>query len=172
MAANKKDCIICGEDHTRCAAHTKRGTPCNRWPRDEEPVCRLHGGETPQVKRVGAERRAAKAAEADARAALGFTMEGKVEDPLGAIEGLAAMAIAMTEALAARVNALTHVRYDAVGPGTEQLRSEVALLERSMDRTGRMLELVLKHKPDGEATAAVNLLTSLADAIKGMGEEQ
>ena len=39
-----------------------------------------------------------------------------------------------------------------------------------MDRTARMLELVVKHKPDGEAAAAVNLLTSLADQIKGMGE--
>lgn len=141
-----------------------------RWPRDEEPVCRLHGGETPQVKAAGAARRAAKAAEADARAALGFNMDGKVEDPLGAMEGLAAMAIAMTSSLASRVNALNQLRYDAIGPGTEQLRSEVALLERSMDRTAKMLELVVKYKPDGEAAAAVNLLTSLADQIKGMGE--
>ena len=170
MAVNREGCVICGEDHRRCSAHKKDGTPCNRWPRDEEPVCRLHGGETPQVKRTGEARRAAKAAEADARAALGFTLDGKVEDPLGAMEGLAAMAIAMTNALASRVNALTHLRYDAGGPGTEQLRSEVALLERSMDRTARMLELVVKHKPDGEAAAAVNLLTSLADQIKGMGE--
>lgn len=170
MAANKEGCVICGEDHRRCAAHKKDGTPCNRWPRDQEPVCRLHGGETPQVKAAGVARRAAKAAEADARAALGYTLDGKVADPLAAMEGLAAMAIAMTESLAARVNALNSIRYDAIGPGTEQLRSEVALLERSMDRTARMLELVQKHKPDGETAAAVNLLTSLADAIKGMEE--
>lgn len=170
MASTIKDCVICGEDHPRCSGHHKTGRPCMRWPRDEEPVCRLHGGETPQVKRAGEQRRALKAAEADARAALGYSMDGKVPDPLGAMEGLAAMAIEMTAALAQRVNALTHIRYDAVGPGTEQLRSEVALLERSMDRTARMLELVVKHKPDGEAAAAVNLLTSLADQIKGMGE--
>lgn len=142
-----------------------------RWPRDEEPLCRVHGGDNPSIRAAGVRRRAAKAAEADARAALGFTMDGKVEDPLGAMEGLAAMAVAMTSALAERVNALTHIRYDAIGPGTEQLRSEVALLERSMDRTARMLELVVKHKPDGEAAAAVNLLTSLADQIKGMSED-
>lgn len=141
-----------------------------RWPRDEVAVCRKHGGAAPQVIAAGEARRAAKAAQKDAQAALGFTMDGKVADPLGAMEGLAAMGIAMTESLAARVNALTHLRYDAVGPGTEQLRSEVALLERSMDRTARLLELVVKHKPDGEAAAAVNLLTSLADTIKGMGE--
>lgn len=141
-----------------------------RWPRDEEPLCRVHGGEAPALKAAGAARRAAKAAQQDAQAALGYTMDGTVEDPLAAMEGLAAMAIAMTAALAARVNALTHIRYDAVGPGTEQLRAEVALLERSMDRTAKMLELVVKYKPDGEAAAAVNLLTSLADQIKGMGE--
>lgn len=141
-----------------------------RWPRDEEKLCRVHGGEAPASKAAGAARRAAKAAEKDAQALLGYTMDGKVEDPLAAMEGLAAMAIAMTQSLAERVNALTHLRYDAIGPGTEQLRSEVALLERSMDRTARMLEMVQKHKPDGEAAAAVNLLTSLADAIKGMEE--
>lgn len=166
----KEECVICGEDHPRCNGHNSKGERCMRWPRDGVDVCRSHGGAAPQVIAAGEARRAARAAEADARAALGYTMDGKVEDPLAAMEGLAAMAIAMTTSLAERVNALTHVRYDAVGPGTEQLRSEVALLERSMDRTARMLELVVKHKPDGEAAAAVNLLTSLADQIKGMGE--
>lgn len=168
MAANIQDCPICGEDHPRCARHNAKGEPCMRWPRDEEKLCRVHGGEAPGPKAAGAARRAAKAANADLQAVVGFTMDGKVEDPLAAMEGLAAMAIAMTAALAERVNGLSHLRYDAIGAGTEQLRAEVALLERSMDRTAKMLELVQKYKPDGETAAAVNLLTSLADAIKGM----
>ena len=167
MAANKEDCVICGEPHPRCSAHNRRGEPCMRWPRDEEPVCRLHGGETPQVKAAGAARRAAKALEADAQAALGFDLNGTVPDVLGAMEGLAAMSLAMVESLAARVNALTKVRYGS-DYGVEQFRAEVTLLERSIDRAGKMLELVAKHRPDGEAAAAVNLLTSLADEIKAM----
>lgn len=167
MAAKDEDCIICGKDHPRCAAHNNRGEPCMRQPRDGTYVCRTHGGAAPQVIAAGAARRAAKAAEADARAALGWTMDGKVDDPLAAMEGLAAMAVAMTTALAERVNALGSVRFSS-DYGVEQLRAEVGLLERSMDRTAKMLELVAKHKPDGEAVAAVNLLTSLADQIKGL----
>lgn len=138
-----------------------------RWPRKLEPVCKKHGGDAPQVKAAGVARRAAAQAEADARAALGWTMDGRIDDPVAKMEGLAAMALAMTESLAERVNALTSIRFSS-DYGVEQLRAEVALLERSMDRTAKMLEMVAKHKPDGEAAAAVNLLTSLADTIKGM----
>lgn len=138
-----------------------------RWPRDMEPVCRLHGGETPGVKAKGVRDRAAKALEADAQAVLGYDLNGTVPDVLGAMEGLAAMSLAMVQALGSRVNALNAVRYGS-DYSVEQLRGEVVLLERAMDRSGKMLELLAKHKPDGEAAAAVNLLTSLADQIKSM----
>lgn len=170
MAANLEECVICDKPHPRCRAHNRQGEPCMRHPRDMEPVCRMHGGEIPAVKAKGVAARAAKAAEADARAVLGFDLAGQVPDVLAAMEGLAAMSLAMVEALAARVNAVDRIRYGS-DYGVEQLRAEVVLLERSIDRAGKMLELVAKHKPDGEAAAAVNLLTSLADQIKAMEPE-
>lgn len=164
----KEECVICGQPHPRCNGHKNGGAdPCMRWPRHEEPVCRQHGGNAPQVRAAGVAARAAKAAERDAHAVLGYDLSGQVPDVLGAMEGLAAMSLAMVQALAARVNAVDRIRYGS-DYGVEQLRAEVALLERSIDRAGKMLELVAKHKPDGEAAAAVNLLTSLSDTIKGL----
>lgn len=168
----KKECVVCGQEHPRCNGH-KKGTPvrpCMVWPRDMENACRLHGGNHPAARAKGEEARALKKLEADASAVLGYSLDGKVPDLLGAMEGLAALAIAQVEAMGARVNALAErgrfgsLRYES-NIGTEQLRAEVALLERSMDRAGKMLELVAKHKPDGEAAAAVNLLTSLSETI-------
>jgi hypothetical protein len=168
----KEECIICGEDHPRCNAHKTNGQPCMRWPRDEEPVCQLHGGNTPQVRRAGAERRAAKAVEKDVNAVLGYSLDGSVPDVLTAMEGLAAAELARVHALAERVNGLKELRFTAWGPGTEQTRAEVLMLERATDRAMRFLEVLAKHKPDGEAAAAVNLLTSLSDTIKAMKAEE
>lgn len=167
MAANIQDCPICGEDHPRCGRHNAKGEPCMRWPRDEEKLCRVHGGEAPASKAAGAQRRAAKKLEADARAALGYSLDGKVPDIMAAMEGLAAMRLNMVEALAERVNALTVIGFRS-DYGVEQIKAEVQLLDKSIDSAARLLEMVAKHKPDGEAAAAVNLLTSLSDAIKNL----
>lgn len=169
----KEDCVICGQDHPRCNGHKKNSDPvrpCMVWPRDQEQACRVHGGNSPQSRAAGERARAAKAIQQDAEAVLGYSLDGKVPDLLAAMEGLAAMQLAQVEALAARVNALSKIRFTALGPGTEQVRAEVQLLERATDRAMKFLEVVAKHKPDGEAAAAVNLLTSLADQIKGMKE--
>lgn len=166
----KQDCIVCGQEHPRCNGHKKGDPvrPCMRQPRDMEDVCQLHGGNLPTVRAKGETDRAAKQLEADLNAVLGYTLDGKVPDLLAAMEGLAAMALAQVTALGARVNGLNRLRYES-NIGTEQLRAEVALLERSMDRAGKMLELVAKHKPDGEAAAARNLLTALADKLDELG---
>lgn len=163
----KEDCVICGEEHPRCNAHNTKGDPCMRWPREGTDVCRNHGGAAPQVVAAGEARRAAKALEADANAVLGYSLDGKVPDVLSAMEGLAAASLNMVEALAQRVNDLARVRYGS-DYSVEQIRGEVVLLERAMDRSAKMLELLAKHKPDGEAAAAVNLLTSLSDQIKNL----
>lgn len=167
MAANIQDCVICGEDHPRCSRHNKMGLPCMRWPRDEESLCRVHGGESPSHKRAGVERRMAKALAADSQAVLGYSLDGKVPNVLEAMEGLTALSLNQVEALGQRVNDLLEVGYSSEH-GIEQVRAAVTLYERALDRSMKHLEVLAKHQPDGEAAAAVNLLTSLADQIKGM----
>nr|WP_146177741.1 hypothetical protein [Sphaerisporangium cinnabarinum] len=43
-----------------------------------------------------------------------------------------------------RVDELQQIRYVAPGAGTEQVRAEVQLLERAMDRATRTLELIAR----------------------------
>lgn len=93
-----------------------------------------------------------------------------VEDPLNELGRLASSSLAMTEALAERVNALRDIRYDGTGPVGEQLRAEVQLYERFLDRSGRLLDVLAKHQanregdPDGAVERAVAGLLALGDA--------
>jgi hypothetical protein len=166
VAALIDDCVICGDDHPRCARHNSRGGPCMRWPRDEEKLCRLHGGESPASVSAGIRRRALKAVQADAQALLGYELDGKVSDPLAVVEGMVASEIAMMQGLAARLNDLSQVSYGSA-IGTEQIRGVALLYERSRDRVVKYVEVLMKHKPDGEAVATANLLTSLSDKLAG-----
>ena len=62
-----------------------------------------------------------------------------VANPLEALQALAGRALALESAIGAMVNKLNgDLRYDTE-TGGEQLRAEVAVLERAMDRCGRLL---------------------------------
>ncbi|HMM96711.1 hypothetical protein [Phycicoccus sp.] len=90
-------------------------------------------------------RREAAEVEEEVRGLLAFTSFEGVRDPLEALARLADESIAFKEALGARVNDLAgQIRYKASGAGTEQLRAEVALYERALDRTARMLDALAK----------------------------
>ena len=61
-----------------------------------------------------------------------------VANPLEALQSLAGRALALEEFIGEKVNELRHVRYETEAGG-EQLRAEVAVLERAMDRCGKLL---------------------------------
>lgn len=67
-----------------------------------------------------------------------------IEDPYNEMALLASEARAFQAACAQRVNALNAIRYEATGAGTEQTRAEVALYERSMDRAGKFLDVLMR----------------------------
>lgn len=132
--------------HARCDATTRDGSPCRNWAMAGQRRCRMHGGSSPQAKRRAAERIAARQVEADLVAVLAHEGLNAVDDPFEELGRLASESIAFKDALAARVNALREeVRYRADGAGTEQLRAEVALYERAMDRTGRFLDALVRN---------------------------
>lgn len=106
----------------------------------------MHGGSSPQAKRRAAERIAAREVEADLASVLAHEGLAAVGDPFEELGRLASESIAFKDALAGRVNALREqVRYRADGAGTEQLRAEVVLYERAMDRTGRFLDALVRN---------------------------
>lgn len=112
----------------------------------------MHGGKAPQVQAAAVRRLALAEVEADAARALAHSALAPLEDPLGELARLAAEVVGMKDALAARVNALTSFRYTGVS-GVEQLRAEVQLYERALDRTTRILDVLARHDWIGKKLA-------------------
>ncbi|MHB9861963.1 hypothetical protein [Streptomyces sp. YIM S03343] len=67
-----------------------------------------------------------------------------VGDPFAALSRLAGQVLAWQEAIGGIVNQLgDRIRYEGAS-GSEQLRAEIALYERAMDRTGHVLGMIAK----------------------------
>ncbi|MEU0883658.1 hypothetical protein ABZ345_34075 [Lentzea sp. NPDC005914] len=96
------------------------------------------------MQRAAANRLAVRAVEADAAAVLAAEGVSLGEDPYAALERLAAEALAVKSAWAARVVALgPNVRYESAG-GSEQIRAEVVMYERFFSRSAKFLENLVR----------------------------
>lgn len=135
-------CETCGKVHERCVRHNRNGEPCGNWPVRGTTVCTApnHGGRLPRVKAAAA----ARVAEEEVRRGLAQLDVTPVEDPFTELSKLAGQVVTWKDQLADKVNALTELRYEASGAGTEQLRAEVALFERALDRCASVLGLIAK----------------------------
>jgi len=118
----------------KCKGHKKDGSPCVNWAMTGQLVCHAHGGRAAQNKAKGAER----VAEQQARKELARLDVPPVDDPLTEIARVAGQVVAWKDVLAEKVNALSSLRYEGIGAG-EQLRAEVELWERALDRCERFL---------------------------------
>jgi hypothetical protein len=141
-------------DERRCTANysknntdpEKAGHRCVCWAMKGQNVCGIHGGKAPKSL-AAAERRLAEAdLEVKVTKTLAKLDVGPVENPLTALSQLAGQVVAWQEALADRVNALTDIRY--LGGAGEQLRAEVALYERAMDRCNTVLGTIARLNID------------------------
>jgi hypothetical protein len=95
-----------------------------------------------------------------------------VTDPLSALQRLAGRAAAWEDIIGEKVNELHSLRYST--EGGEQLRAEIAVMERAMDRLGKLLVDIAKLNIEGrlatvrEATAQM-LEQALAAALASSG---
>lgn len=143
MTADRSDR---GHDSRRyCGAKKKQGPgTCTRpagWGTQHVGTgcCKLHGGSTSaQTVRAARVR-----AEAETRAVLADLGVAPVDDPLRALLDLAGQTLAWQQATADLVNRLDNVRY-AGSNGAEQLRAEVGLYERAMDRASHVLSAIAR----------------------------
>ncbi len=131
----------------RCNGTTRKGLPCTNPPVTAAPVCRMHGGAAPQVK-AKAQRRIA---EEKAQQALGKLKEvlGPVEpvaNPLLALSMLAGEAVRWKDIVAQRVAVLEEMRYK--GMSGEQVRAEIVLFERALDRCAGVLANIVRLNID------------------------
>lgn len=146
----------------QCTATAKStGNRCTRPVTRGLTVCRFHGGRAPQVLAKARERETEK----QITRALADLDAPPIADPFEALTRLAGQVVSWKDRLAARVNALTgggcehcgsggdDLRYEAKGAGTEQLRSEVALFERAMDRCAAVLGMIAKLDIDKRLAA-------------------
>jgi hypothetical protein len=135
-------------DKPRCGAQKRQGAPGDLctfvagWGTDHVGVgrCRLHGGNT-RNQRAAAH---AQQAEQKARALLANLDVVSVDNPFAALGRLAGQVVAWQETIAGIVNELgERVRYEGAA-GNEQLRAEIALYERAMDRCGQVLGMIAR----------------------------
>ena len=154
----------------QCNATARSGQQCGRPAMKGGHVCASHGGKSPRAMAAASRRiHEAKAAEevgAVADAVLAYRATKPTENPLDGLARLASEVTAFKDALAARVNALSQIRYEDAKM-SEQLRSEVALYERALDRTARLLETMVKLDFEKRMLALNEAqLDLMADAIR------
>ena len=130
----------------KCSGKRTDGNPCGAYAITGGTVCTSHGGQLPRVKA----RAAANLLEQRARLELADLDVQPVGDPLHQLAVLAGQILAWRDAMAEQVNNLTSLRYESQGEnGTgEQLRAEVALWERSLDRCERVLTAMARLNID------------------------
>jgi hypothetical protein len=144
-------------DKPRCTGRNNQGEPCGNYPIRGATVCRSHGGSAPQVRAAAAER----VVEQQVRRSLARLDVPAIEDPFTELGKLAGQVVSWKDQLAALVNRLVEdapceacgaeggrLRYESFATGAEQLRSEVSLFERAMDRCASVLGLMAKLNID------------------------
>jgi hypothetical protein len=142
----------------QCKATAKStGNRCTQPAVPGAAVCRFHGGGAPQVRAAAAKR----VVEHQVRRLLADLEVPAVEDPFTELAKVAGQVVAWKDALASLVNRLVEgdvcescgaaggrLRYESFATGAEQLRSEVALFERAMDRCAHVLTAMAKLNID------------------------
>jgi hypothetical protein len=122
----------------RCAARRSTdGQPCGNPPAPGCSTCRYHGAKARQVRRKAAER----VAEAAVRAALApYAADCEpVSDPLSALLKVAGEILQFKAYVGGRVAELGAADWRYNTKVAEQVRGEIQLYERALDRAARVL---------------------------------
>ena len=137
-----------GEGKPKCGAQKRQGAPGDTctlvagFGTDHVGIgrCKFHGGNTRNQRAAARTERA----DLEARQVLATLEVSPVGDPFAALSRLAGQVVAWQEAISRIVNDLgDRIRYEGAS-GAEQLRAEIALYERAMDRTGQILGVIAK----------------------------
>jgi hypothetical protein len=121
-------------------------------------VCHAHGGRAAQVKAKARE----NVIDARIERLLYRHQAEPCGDPLEALQRLAGRALALEQAIGKMVNDLESIRYEDA-KGAEQLRSEVAVLERAMDRCGHLLVDIAKLNIDERLVRVTEKQAAMAE---------
>jgi P27 family predicted phage terminase small subunit len=128
--------------------------------------CKLHGGCAPSSVIAGIN--------AGAERLLYQRDAPPVTDPLSALQRLAGRAAAWEDIIGEKVNEMRSIRYST--EGGEQLRAEIAVMERAMDRLGKLLvdiaKLNIEDRLAGVRESTARMLEeALAAALQKSGAD-
>lgn len=154
-------------DDLRCRGTSKAsGERCPQYAIKGGTVCYHHGGAAKQVREKANMRLATQKIEKNVEAVLAHEGITAIEDPLAELGKLASASTAMMQALGARVNALKELA-QLDFKGSLDLKVEVGLYERAMDRTHRLLDSLVKHGyAERQITIAENEALLVAGVIR------
>jgi hypothetical protein len=125
--------------------------------------CRKHLGNSPTVARAAERERV----EHEVRAELARLDVVPVDNPLEELQKLAGRVLAWEKVIGGLVNGLSAIRYESEHGG-EQLRAEVALLERAMDRCERVLVAMARLNVDERLVrVSEKQAAQVVDVLKG-----
>jgi hypothetical protein len=136
----------------QCGAETRTADkhPCRKYLEPGQLRCKWHGGASPQARRKAAER----VIEEQVQHAIEGMDIKPVDNPLTALSMLAGEILAWKDLMATHVATLKdNLRY--AGEHAEQIRGEVTLYEKSLDRAVTVLGQIARLKID-ERLAAIN----------------
>lgn len=161
----------------KCGKKTQRGKgpPCNDWAMIGQEVCRRHGGSAPQNRAKARQR----IAEQQISKTLGKLNVTPVHDPLTALAELAGEILAWKQLAASRVAQLEQLARENPLIGNEDVRADVQVFERAMDRAVTVLATIARLNIDERLTkiseqqaelVKAALMGALADV--GMPKEQ
>lgn len=146
------------------------GQPCQAWALKDMEVCRKHGGASPNAK-AGAVRRRS---EREITSALGKLHVTPVHDPLTALAELAGEILAWKQLAADRVAKLEELARDNTVTGADEVRAEIMVFERALDRAVTVLATIARLNIDERLTAiseaqAALVKTALMGALGDSG---
>jgi hypothetical protein len=134
---------VAEQDSRKCSGHKTDGSPCPNWAMRGQKVCHAHGGRARQNKQAAALR----LVEAEAAQAASILNALPVTDPLTALAELAGQVLAWRDKLATKVEEMTSYGYENYKAG-EQIKADVALFERAMDRCVITLAAIARLRID------------------------
>jgi hypothetical protein len=131
----------------KCSGTNRQGNPCGNaaGKNTDHPGtgnCANHGGSTPTGKKAALREQAERT--------LATLDVPPVDNPLTELAKVAGQVVAWKDQMADLVSNLSSVRYST--DGGEQLRAEVALWERALDRCERFLTAMAKLNIDDRLT--------------------